>query len=98
MLALQPRHLIRWAPACSPSRWGWGCGPRPPGNERALLSGLSTTVGSAMMTVVAYDAGAGTAWLRAWVLAAVQAAYFAGTVFYVKSLIRERGNAAFLRA
>lgn len=66
--------------------------------DRSLVSGLSTTVGSALMTVVAYHAGGGQDWLRAGVLAAVQAAYFAGTVFYVKSLIRERGNQAFARA
>ena len=29
---------------------------------------------------------------RAWLLAAVIATYFAGTVFYVKTLIRERGS------
>ncbi len=95
VLALEP-HLIRWAPLFAvPLGVGlWSSATR---HERSLLSGLATTVGSALMTVAAYDAGAGTDWRRAWLLAAVQAAYFAGTVFYVKSMIRERGDAAFLR-
>jgi hypothetical protein len=95
-LAASP-GLLRWAPAFAvPLGIGlWSSATR---NERALVSGLATTVGSAIMAVVAYDAGGGTSGLRAWTLAAVQAAYFAGTVFYVKSLIRERGSATFLRA
>ena len=99
VLLIEPR-LVRWAPLfVVPLAIGlWSSARR---RERALLSGLATTVGSALMTVVAYDAGAHAAALpdsaRAWMLAAVQAAYFAGTVFYVKSMIRERGDAAFLR-
>lgn len=65
-------------------------------HERALLSGLATTVGSSLMTLVAYDLGPGTDWTRAWTLTAVLAVYFAGTVFYIKSAIRERGNTRFL--
>jgi hypothetical protein len=45
---------------------------------------------------VAYDAGAGGASTRAWLLALVQLLYFTGTVFYVKSAIRERDNRRFL--
>ncbi|RNM14186.1 YwiC-like family protein [Nocardioides pocheonensis] len=63
--------------------------------DRALVSGLATTAGSALMTVVAYDAGPGTDLTRAWELALVQFLYFAGTVFYVKTVIRERDNVAF---
>jgi hypothetical protein len=44
------------------------------------------------MTVVAYDAGPGSDPGRAWLLALVQFLYFAGTVFYVKTVIRERDN------
>jgi hypothetical protein len=93
-VATEP-SLVRWAPLFAvPLGLGlWSSAHR---HERSLLSGLSTTVGSALMTVVAYDAGAGSDWSRAWTLTALQAAYFAGTVFYVKSLIRERANAQFL--
>src|SRR5690606_17383 len=52
--------------------------------------------GSCLMTLVAHDAGAGHVDRRAWLLALVLALYFLGTVFYVKSAIRERGNVGFL--
>jgi hypothetical protein len=48
------------------------------------------------MTLVAHDAGAGEVSRRALALALVQALYFAGTVFHVKSAIRERGSPTFL--
>lgn len=93
MLLVQPA-LVRWAPLfLVPLGVGlWAASRR---RERELLSGLTTAAGSALMTVVAADAGADPELHRAWLLAAVQAAYFAGTVFYVKSAIRERGNRAF---
>ncbi|MFN8080769.1 MAG: YwiC-like family protein [Kineosporiaceae bacterium] len=95
VVVVEPR-LVRWVPAFAvPLAVGlWSSARR---TDRSLLSGLSTSVGSALMTLVAYDAGGGTDWRRAGLLAATQAAYFAGTVFYVKSLIRERGDEAFRR-
>lgn len=97
VVALVSPGLARWAPLfVAPLGIGlWAAARR---RERATWSGLATVAGSALMTVVAYDAGGGTDPHRAWLLAAAQAAYFAGTVFYVKSLIRQRGNASFLRA
>lgn len=94
VLALRP-DLVRWAPLfVLPLGVGlWAAAAR---RDRALLAGLTTTVGSCLMTVVAYDAGAGGVTERAWLLALVQALYFTGTVFYVKSAIRERDNRAFL--
>ncbi len=81
--------------------------------ERDLLAGLTTVLGSALMTVVAYAApGAtgvgGPGWgapvgltdgdlRRAALLALGQFLYFGGTVWYVKSMIRERGNVRFRR-
>jgi len=93
-LAMQPR-LILWAPLfLLPLGVGlWAAAAR---RERELLSGLTTVIGSGLMTVVAYDAGPGTDFGRAWLLALVQFLYFAGTVFYVKSAIRERDNERFL--
>ena len=64
-------------------------------DERSLWSGLSTSTGSALMTLVAYDAGGGSDWVRAWQLTGILAAYFAGTVLYVKTMIRERGDARY---
>lgn len=90
VLVLDPGLAI-WAPLFVPPL-GIGLAASATRHERALVSGLATTVGSCLMTVVAYDAGGGTHWPTAWLLSAVLAAYFAGTVLYVKTLIRERGS------
>jgi hypothetical protein len=86
--------LVRWAPVFV-LPLGVGLLASAVRDERSLWSGVSTTVGSSLMTLVAYDAGGGTDVARAWLLAGILAAYFAGTVFYVKTLIRERDNAAY---
>ena len=90
VLLLRP-DLVVWAPLFVPPM-AIGLAASATRHERALVSGLATTVGSCLMTVVAYDAGGGSDWPRAWFLAAVLAAYFSGTVLYVKTLIRERGS------
>ncbi len=92
-LALRP-GLLRWAPLfLLPLGAGLVASARR--DERSLLSGVATSAGSCLMTLVAYDAGGGTDWARAWVLSAVLAAYFIGTVLYVKTMIRERGVPAY---
>jgi hypothetical protein len=93
VLVMQP-NLIRWAPLFAVPL-GVGLFAAAHRQDRALLAGLATTAGSALMTVVAYDAGPGSDLTRAWLLALVQFLYFAGTVFYVKTVIRERDNPAF---
>lgn len=92
-LAMQP-GLLRWAPLFLVPL-GVGLTASLVRDERSLWSGVSTTAGSCLMTLVAYDAGGGTNWTRAWILTGVLAAYFAGTVLYVKSMIRERGEPAY---
>ncbi len=83
--------LVRWVPLfVVPLGVGLYASVRR--EDRSLWSGLATSAGSSLMTLVAYDAGGGTDWTRAWLLTGVLAAYFAGTVFYVKTMIRERGN------
>ncbi len=92
VLVIRP-ELVRWAPLfLIPLGIGLYAAARR--DDRSLISGLATTLGSCLMTVVAYDAGGGTDWPRAWLLAAVLAAYFGGTVVYVKTMIRERDSAA----
>lgn len=94
--AFQP-GIVRWA-ALFVVPLGVGMLAASRHRERSVLAGLATTVGSCLMTPVAYDAGIVAAgmpapqWARVWVLTAVLAAYFGGTVLYVKSLIRERGS------
>jgi len=93
VLLMQP-GLVRWAPLFAvPLAIGLYAAAHR--RDRALVAGLATTAGSALMTVVAYDAGPGHDLSRAWLLALVQFLYFAGTVFYVKTVIRERDNRAF---
>lgn len=96
VVAVRRPDLLAWAPGfLAPLGVGlWASARR---RERDLLVGLATVVGSSLMTVVAYDAGPGDEPTRAWLLALVQLLYFAGTVCYVKSAIRERGNRRFLR-
>ena len=82
-------------------------------DERSLANDLLTVAAAGLMAVVAagvpvaVDAGGtGGSWVwlpgaadgSAWALAAVFVAYFAGTVLYVKTMIRERGNRRMLRA
>lgn len=94
--ALQP-GLLRWAPVfLVPLSVGLVASARR--RERALVAGLATTVGSALMTVVAYEAGPGTDYVASWRAATVLALYFAGTVLYVKTVIRERDDPRYLRA
>jgi len=93
VLVIEP-GLVRWVPLFVVPL-GIGLYAAAHRQDRALVSGLATTAGSALMTVVAYDAGPGTDLARAWQLALVQFLYFAGTVFYVKTVIRERDNPAF---
>ena len=50
------------------------------------------------MTAVGYDAGPGDDWTRAWLLTGVVAGYHLGVLVYVKSVIRERRNPAYVRA
>jgi hypothetical protein len=95
VLLLEP-GLVRWAPLFVVPL-GVGLYAAAHRNDRSLVAGLATTAGSALMTVVAYDAGPGSDLGRAWLLALVQFLYFAGTVFYVKTVIRERDNIAFRR-
>lgn len=92
-LVLDP-GLIRWAPLfVAPLAVALVASARR--DERSLGSGLATSIGSALMVLVAYDAGGGADWQRAWLLTGILAAYFAGTVLYVKTMIRERGEPAY---
>jgi len=94
VLVVEPR-VIQWTPAfLAPLGIGlWAASQR---RDRDLLAGISTVVGAATMTLVAFDLGNQGLTERAWHLALVQLLYFVGTIFYVKSSIRERDNKAFL--
>jgi hypothetical protein len=94
-LALRPGLVVWVPPFLLPLGVGlWAAANR---RDRELLTGLATVTACGLVTVVAYAAGPGDDLGRAWLLALVQFLYFGGTVFYVKSAIRERGNAGFRR-
>jgi hypothetical protein len=60
--------------------------------ERSLVNGFIAMVPACAMTVVAYRLGAGDITWPAWAAALAFLLYFAGTVLYVKTMIRERGS------
>lgn len=98
--------LLGWAPILAPllalSLWfSWRR------RERTLANDGVVVVATSLMTVVASGIGAGIdgsletkgfSWLpgagdpHSWVLAGFLALYFGGTVLYVKSMIRDRGD------
>lgn len=94
VVVLMRPDLLRWAPAfVLPLSVGlWAAARR---HERDLLAGLTTVLAAGLITVVAYDAGSSGPLTRGWTLGLVQFLYFAGTVFYVKTVIRERDNRTF---
>ncbi|MCE1179805.1 MAG: YwiC-like family protein [Micrococcales bacterium] len=89
--AMRP-DLVRWAPLFV-LPMGVGLAAYHLRKERSLLSGLATTAGSTLMTPVAYAAGGGSVDRHVWLVTAVLAAYFVGTVLYVKTMIREHDSA-----
>lgn len=86
-------HLLRWAPFfLVPIAVGlYASATR---DERSLWSGLATTAGATLLTPVAYDVAGD--WCRTtdtvWFSTLALGMYVAGTVFYVKTMIRERGS------
>jgi hypothetical protein len=64
--------------------------------ERALTNDVAAVLQSCLMVLVVATV-AGTAPARVLAVFGLCVAYFAGTVFYVKTMIRERGNPAYRR-
>lgn len=69
------------------------------GRSRSMLSGVSTTIASALLVPVLADVGgAELTWTHGAIIsAAFLALYFSGTIPFVKTMIREKGNESFLR-
>lgn len=83
-------ELLIWAPLFAPLVLvavyeAWRRRPR------SLLSGVSTVLAASLILPVIAWAGDGLD-AKAWTVTAVYAVYFLGTVPYVKTLIRERGE------
>lgn len=70
------------------------------GRPRSTLSGVSTTIASALLVSVLAHLGAAAGFGEPWEIWAgtiVLALFFSGSVTYVKSMIRERKNPRYLR-
>ena len=83
-------QLLIWVPAFAPLvavavYEAWKRRPR------SLLSGVSTVIAACLILPVAAWAGDGLD-AKAWAAFGIYLAFFAGTVPYVKTLIRERGS------
>jgi hypothetical protein len=66
--------------------------------ERAFWNGIIAIIQFCTVVYPAYALGGGSDWYLASGLALVCFLYFAGTVFYVKTIIREKNNPAYYRA
>jgi hypothetical protein len=66
-------------------------------DERSWVNGLASVTQACLMVPLAYGVGGGTDWARAAALSAVAWLYFAGTVFYVKTMLRERRSVGYYR-
>ncbi|GAB7388152.1 YwiC-like family protein [Bacillaceae bacterium] len=65
--------------------------------ERSLINDLAAVVQFSLMIFVAYEVGGGSNWRLAAELFVFTVLYFAGTVFYVKTVIREKHNVRYYR-
>lgn len=96
VLILRPSLLV-WVPLYVPlvivSLW---CSYRR--RERSMLNDVVTILAASLMLPVAYDAGSGPEWPAVWLVTCIIFAYFVGTAWYVKTIIRERGSRTYLIA
>lgn len=97
-LLLQPQ-LLWWALPFAPLVV-IAVGETLRGRGRSTLSGVSTTVASALLypalVGVGSGSGAGSVDVAAWAGMIFLAVYFSGTIPFVKSMIRERNNPRYL--
>lgn len=98
LLVAEPQ-LVRWGVVIAPLL-ALSLGFAARRDERALANDVLTVVATSTMAVVAYGLGSrpdaaflpGADHVAGWALAGSVAAYLVGTAFYVKTMIRERGN------
>lgn len=93
-LLLQPQ-LLWWALPFAPLVV-IAVGETLRGRGRSTLSGVSTTVASALLYPALVGVGSGSVGAAAWAGMIFLAVYFSGTIPFVKSMIRERNNPRYL--
>lgn len=96
-LLLQP-ELMWWALPFAPLVM-IAVGETNRGRSRSTLSGVSTTVASALLYPALVSVGSASSEVpaTAWAAALFLAVYFSGTIPFVKSMIRERNNPRYLQ-
>lgn len=99
-LVIRAPHLIVWVPAFLPLIivTFWASWKR---KDRSMLNDLVTVAAASLMLAVSFDLAVGAEsvnWRPAWLATLFIFGYFVGTVFYVKTNIRERGDARWLGA
>lgn len=65
--------------------------------ERAFINDLAAVIQFSLIIFVAYQVGYGADWGLAAELFAFSILYFTGTIFYVKTMIREKNNPRYYR-
>jgi len=65
--------------------------------ERSLVNDLAAVMQFSLIVFVAYQVGGGSNWRLAGELFGFSVLYFTGTVFYVKTMIREKHNVKYYR-
>lgn len=90
LLSLAP-VLLKWIPFFIPL-FLVNCYFALRNKERAFMNDLAAVIQFCLITFVAYDLGNGDNWLLAAELFGLNVLYFTGTIFFVKTIIREKNN------
>lgn len=90
LLAGKPA-LILWVPLFMPL-FLVNCLYSHINKERTFVNDMAAVVQFHFIIFVAVAVAGGSEWSTAWALFAVSLAYFVGTIFYVKTIIREKNN------
>lgn len=93
-LAIAAPHLLRWIPLFIPL-FLVNCWYARMNRERDFINDLAAVILFSLMVFVSFELGGGEQWQLAVELFVFSILYFTGTVFYVKTIIREKHNRAF---
>lgn len=96
LLFLFTPSVVRWVPFFIPLFFV-NCYYAKRNQERAFVNDVAAVVSFSLMVFVAYQLGGGSDWMLAAELFGLSVLYFTGTIFYVKTIIREKHNVKFYR-
>ncbi|RCX23850.1 YwiC-like protein [Fontibacillus phaseoli] len=95
LLVMAP-ELWKWIPMFFPL-FAVNCYYAKRKRERAFANDLAAVIQFSLILFVSYHIGGGDNWRMAAELFILSILYFTGTIFYVKTIIREKNNAVFFR-